>query len=114
MPIHVEDVSTLQTYLSGVVQKAGHHAENVRYVAVALVGAIVLFKDADREIKVFTREGEMANVMWVHIHGSQYVFSYEHKSQSIVLKRGNTQGEVVVHFTNATTIPDILHTFEGL
>jgi hypothetical protein len=31
-----------------------------------------------------------------------------------VLKRGTTQGQVVAHFTNATTIPQIEQIFEGL
>lgn len=114
MPLDVDDVTTLQNYLMGVVQRADDHGKNVRHVVLPLVGAIVLFKNPDRHIKVFTREGSTANVLWVHIGQSQYVFSYEHPSESIVLKRGTTQGDVLAHFTNATTIPEIVHVFEGL
>jgi hypothetical protein len=114
MPLQVDDVTALQNYLIGVVQRADHHGENVRHIVLALVGAIILFKNPDHQIKVFAREGSTGNVMWVHIGESQYVFSYEHASKSIALRRGTTQGEVVAHFTNATTIPEILHIFEGL
>ncbi len=114
MPLQVDDVTTLQNYLIGVVRRADHHGENVREVVLPLVGAIVLFKNPDHHIKVLTREGSTGNVLWVHIGESQYAFSYDHPSQSIVLKRGTTHGEVLAHFTNATTITEIHNVFEGL
>lgn len=114
MPVQVDDVATLQEYLAGVVQKAGHHAANVRLVVLPLIGAIVLFKNPDTKIEVMTREGEMTNVLWVRISGSRYAFSYEHDSKSIVMKRGTTQGDVLARFTNATTTQGILSVFEAL
>ena len=114
MPLEVDDVTTLQNYLVGVVRRADHHGENVRHVVLALVGAIVLFKNPDRNIKVFAREGSTGNVLWVYVAESKYAFSYDHPSRSIVLKQGSTQGEVLAHFTNATTIPEILDVFEHL
>ena len=61
-----------------------------------------------------TREGETTNVLWVHIGGSRYAFSYDHNSASIVLKRGTTHGAVLASFSNATTTPEILAAFEAL
>ena|ERR1035438_8017037 len=114
MPLQVDDVSTLQQYLADVVNRADHHADNVRYVVLPLIGAIVLFKSPDHEIKVLTQDGETKNVLWVHIRDSKYAFSYDHHSESIVMKRGSTQGPVLAHFTNATTVPEILNVFGAL
>jgi hypothetical protein len=114
MPLQVDDVATLQGYLAGVVRRADHHADNVRDVVLPLVGAIVLFKDAERSIEVMTREGSTTNVLWAYIGGSRFAFSYDHDSRSIVLKRGTTQGNVLARFTNSTSIPEILATFETL
>jgi hypothetical protein len=114
MPIPVDDITTLQNYLAGVVQRADHHGENVRHVVFPLIGALVLFKSPLRNIKVYAREGSTGNVLWTYIRDTQYAFSYEHQSDSIVLKVGTTQGQVLAHFTNATTIPEILRVFEAL
>ena len=114
MPLHVDDVATLQEYLAGVVKRADHHADNVRLVVLPLVGAIVLFKDPEHAIEVMTREGSTTNVLWVHLGEARYAFSYEHDSGSIAMKRGNTQGKVLARFTNSTTIPEILAVFEKL
>jgi hypothetical protein len=114
MPVQVDDITTLQNYLTGVIERAGHHGENVRHVVLPLVGAIVLHKDRDHSITVMAREGTTGNVLWVRIGNSRYAFSYDHKSQSIVLKDGTTHGQVLAHFTNATSIPEILEIFDGL
>ena len=114
MPLPVDDVSTLQQYLAGVVHRADHHADNVRYVVLPLIGTIILFKSPDYEIKVLAHDGETKNVLWVHIGTSKFAFSYDHHSKSIVMKRGSTQGAVLAHFTNATTVPEILNVFGTL
>jgi hypothetical protein len=114
MPLQVDDITELQNYLAGVLQRANHHGQNVRHVVLALVGAIVRFKNPNHSIKVYAREGATGNVLWVYIGDSQYAFSYEHQSDSIVLKRGTTQGDVIANFTNATTIPQIEQVFQGL
>lgn len=114
MPRQVDDVTTLQTYLAGVVRRADHRGENVRHVILPLIGAIVLFKNPDRHIRVYEREGSTGNVLWVYIGDTQYAFSYDHLSDSIVLKHVTTQGQVLAQFTNATTIPEIENIFEEL
>jgi hypothetical protein len=52
------------------------------------------------------------NVLRVHIGDSRYAFSYDHQAKSTVLRRGNTQGQVLANFTNAKTVPQILEIFE--
>jgi hypothetical protein len=114
MPVQLDDITQLQQYLAGVVSRADHHADNVRYVVLPLIGAIVLTKDPDQEIKVLAKEGETKNVLWVSIRGSRYAFSYDHKAGTIVMRRGSTQGEVLANFSNATATPDILAVFDSL
>lgn len=41
MAISIDSIETLQTYLSGVMGRAGHHAGQVEGVALALLGAVV-------------------------------------------------------------------------
>ena len=114
MPLQVDDVSTLQQYLAGVVNRADHHADNVRFVVLPLIGAIVLYKNPDHEIRVLTQDGETKNVLWVHIGDSRYAFSYDHDSSSIAMRRGSTQGPTMATFTNGTTVPEILQIFRAL
>ena len=114
MPLQVDDITELQNYLSGVLQRANHHGQNVRYVVLSLVGAIIQFMNPAHGIKVYAREGETGNVLWFYVGDSKYAFSYDHHTDSVVLKRGNTHGEVLANFTNDTTIPRIVQVFEGL
>jgi len=114
MPINVDDITTLQGYLAGVVNRADHHADNVSEVVFPLIGAIVFFKNPSHSIEVMTREGSTTNVLWVHIGQARYAFSYDHESTSIAMKRGTTQGAVLARFTNETTVPEILAIFRQL
>jgi hypothetical protein len=114
MPVQVDDLSALQQYLDGVVNRADHHADNVNEVVFPLIGAILYFKDPKSSIKVFARQGATGNVLWVSIGKSKYPFSYDHKSASIALKRGGTQGKVIARFTNATETAEIIEHFRKL
>jgi hypothetical protein len=114
MAEQLNDISALQTYLHGVVNRADHHADNIREVIYTLIGTVVHFKNPQRPIKVASRQGATANVLWVWIGESRYAFSYDHKSGSVVLKLGSTQGKVLARFTNATKTADIVQFFSGL
>jgi hypothetical protein len=72
------------------------------------------FKDPDTEIRVMTREGSMANVLWVQIGGSRYAFAYDHAAKTIVMKDGGTRGAVLASFDNRTTAREILSVFDPL
>ena len=45
MPRRITDVDVLQQYLSGVMDRAEHHAQQVKQVALAVAGGIVWKKD---------------------------------------------------------------------
>ena len=102
MPLQVNDVDTLKTYIEGVMHRAGHHAGNVDGVALALAGAIVWKKDAD-PIEVMEVAGSTKNVMWVRFASQRYAFSYNHDAKAIEVRRNSTQGPVVSSFSNTST-----------
>jgi hypothetical protein len=80
-----------------------------------LIGAIILHKDVDQNIKVHKASKSFAgNVLWVHIAGSRYSFSYDHAKKAIVMRAGSIQGKEIASFTNETSTRDILRVFEGL
>lgn len=70
MPLAVSDLETLETYLAGVMDRSQHHAESVRAIALALIGAVLWRKDAD-PIEVRTYDGRPANVLWFHVRGEK-------------------------------------------
>ncbi len=114
MALPVRDVSELQSYIEGVMDRATHHAGGVDQVALVLAGAIVWRKDDDKPLKVMTREGKTANVLWAHIAGTRYAFSYNHGAGRIEMREGSTQGQVLHSFSNATPIADVKRVFDGL
>lgn len=114
MALTVNDVEELQAYLCGVMERADHHAGAVKEVALALTGAIIWRKDDDGPIKVMAQNGETKNVLWVHVGGSRYAFSYNHATGQIELRQGTTQGPTLHSFSNATPLSEIFQIFEAL
>jgi hypothetical protein len=114
MPLTVNDVNVLQTYIEGVMGRAGHHAQRVQGVALALAGAIVWKKDAESAIKVMTRDGTTGNVLWAEIGGMRYAFSYNHIAGTIEMRAGSTHGAVLRSFSDATPVAQIEQVFRAL
>src|SRR4051812_15067650 len=111
MPVKIDDIKVLQTYLKGIVAHAGHHARNVQYVILPLAGAVVLYMDPDPSLDVRTFKGEMANQSWIVIGKDRFSFTYDHTTQTINMSR---RGEVVARFNNLTTNQEIMAVFEGI
>lgn len=110
----VTDVSELQSYIRGVIERAEHHAGNVDEVALELAGAILWRKDDDEPISVMTYRGETANVLWVRIGGTRYAFSYNHQAGAIEMRQDSTQGNALHRFTNAMTLAEVKRVFDAL
>lgn len=113
MPRQVTDVDVLRDYLRGVVGRADHHAQNINEVALAIAGAVIWRKD-DEAIKVMEREGEMKNVLWFRVNGTQYALSYNHETGAIELRQGTTHGNVLGSFTNAMSNNIVRQVFGNL
>jgi hypothetical protein len=114
MPLQVDDVTALQDYLLGVVERSSHHAAKVDEVIHPLLGAIIRFKDTDRVLEVRTLAGEAKNVIWVWIKDVRYALSYDHRTECIDLRERSTSGETVASFTNKSSTAEIIRVFEQL
>lgn len=114
MALTVTEVEELREYLCGVMDRADHHAENVKEIAPALAGAILWRKDDDEPIKVLAHGSETKNVLWVRIRGQRYVFSYNHDIGEIEMRQGSTQGPTLHQFSNATPLSSVMAIFKAL
>ena len=113
MPKPVTEIAVLQEYLRGVLDRATHHADNVSQIALAIAGAIIWRKDPE-PIKVLEQDGEMKNVLWAFIGGQRYAFTYDHKTQAILILQGTTHGAVLHSLTNATSLSQLYNIFANL
>jgi hypothetical protein len=115
MALTVTEVEELRAYVQGVMERADHHAGAVKHIVLALAGAILWRKEDDQPIKVMTgKAGQPTNVLWVHIGGSRYAFSYDHGAGTIEMREGSTQGPTLHSFTNKTPLSDVYNIFEKL
>ncbi|WP_082140005.1 hypothetical protein [Desulfovibrio sp. TomC] len=113
MPATVNEVNDLKMYLTGVMKRADHHANNVNEVVLTLIGALLWKKDQS-PITVMTRENQTTNVLWVYIQGKKYAFSYNHDTKSIEMRLNSTQGDVLKSFNNQDSATGIRAFFETL
>lgn len=113
MPIQVADLTTLETYLDGVMNRSEHHARTVGAIALALLGA-VLWKKDDAAIEVRTYDGQPANILWVQIAGQRYALAYNHREECIELRDRTQSGDVLHRFTNNTPVTEVWQVFENL
>lgn len=114
MALTVTEVEELRAYINGVMGRADHHAGEVKDIVLALVGAILWRKDGDEPIKVFVREGQTANALWVHIGTTRYAFSYNHNAGLIEMREGSTHGPTLHTFNNTTPLVTVREIFEKL
>lgn len=112
MAREITNVDLLQQYIHGVMERAGHHAQEVSDIILAIIGAVVWQKDED--IQVFQQNGEMKNVLWVNIRGNRYALSYNHEVGAIEVRRGSISGETLRAFSNETPISEVKDFFSNL
>jgi hypothetical protein len=110
----ITSIDELQDYLAGVSARADHHAQGVSAIILAIAGAIVLFKEPRREIRVMEREGETGNVLWVYINGKRYALSYRHDTQAVEVRQNNIQGIALASFDNNDSATRVVTFFAGL
>ncbi|MCV3769101.1 hypothetical protein [Rhizobium sp. TRM95796] len=113
MAITANDVEALQTYAEGVMGRADHHAGNVKGVALALLGAFIWRGDPDK-IRIRSRQGAPANMLWVNIRGKTYVFAYNHQTEEIEIRDRTQTGAVLRSFDDIDTVADIEALFRAL
>ena len=113
MPLTVADLETLESYLTGVLNRSEHHAETVGAIALALIGAVLWRKDAT-PIEVRTYDGKTANILWVQISGMRYALAYNHKKECIELRERTQNGRTIAQFDNDTPVTEVQRVFEQL
>jgi len=76
MPIHANDVETLHDFAVGVMARAGHHASQVRAIALAMLGGII-WRVEPGSIEIRFHEGNLANALrWISLTGYEYACTY--------------------------------------
>lgn len=114
MPAVLTDIDTLQEYISGVIRRAEHHANNVDEICLTVAGAVIAHKDRGTNLEVRQYGGRMANVLWAWINGTRYAITYNHEDESIDVKEATLQGRAVCSFTNANTADQVKRAFARL
>jgi hypothetical protein len=110
--IIIQNIDILREYLNGVLNRVDHHAHNVNEIALAIAGGII-WKTTDN-LKVFSREGEMKNVLWLQVDNRRLCFVYNHEEKSIQVKEGSTHGSIIESFDNSTPLHSVKSFFENL
>lgn len=112
MAITIQNIEILREYLTGVLDRANHHAQNVNEIALAIAGGIVW--KTTNNIKVLSRDGEMKNVLWLQVESRTLCFVYNHTNSNIEVREGTIQGNVIESFNNTTPLSSVKSFFESL
>lgn len=113
MAITANDVEALHDYVTGVMERADHHAGRVKGIALALLGGIIWRGEPD-SIRIRRFAGSPANMLWVNISGKTYVFAYNHKTEKIEIRDRTQTGAVLYSFDDTNTPADIEAAFSDL
>jgi hypothetical protein len=112
MATTIHNIEILREYLTGVLDLANHHAQNVNEIALAIAGGIIW--RTTKNIRVMSREGEMKNVLWLQVNNRTLCFVYNHQTASIDVKEDSQQGNIVRSFSNSTPNSEVKLFFENL
>lgn len=112
MPLQIQGIQELQNYLNGVIDRADHHAEGVREVALALMGAIIW--RADNNLRVRGYAGRPGNIIWFDINETTYVLAFNHSESTIELRERTQNGNTIQSFDNSTTNREVIEVFRNL
>jgi hypothetical protein len=113
MPITANDVEVLHQYAEGVMNRADHHAGQVKGIALALLGGII-WRGEPGTIEIKQYAGGMANVLWVTIGGRRYAFAYNHETGAIEIRDRTQSGPAVHSFSNSTPAAEVEAVFRAL
>ncbi|WP_114911437.1 hypothetical protein [Acidibrevibacterium fodinaquatile] len=113
MPITAKDVEALHTYAKGVMERADHHAGQVKGIALALLGGII-WRGEPNSIRTRPFLGRPANMLWVTIAGKTYAFAYNHETQKIEIRDRTQTGRVLYAVDDTNSVADIEAFFRKL
>jgi len=114
MPIHVNDIETLHDFAVGIMARAGHRTNQVRGIALAMLGGIIWRVDPG-SIEIRFQDSGRANVLrWVSITGYEYTCAYNQQTDQMEIRDRNAQGSVLHTLSNATPIVEVERIFSTL
>lgn len=112
MATTIESIETLRKYITGVLERANHHAPNVNEIALAIAGGMMW--KTTKNIKVMTRKGSMKNVLWLQVRDNTFCFVYNHNNGNIEVREKSIRGTVIQSFNNSTPLSIVKIFFEKL
>lgn len=113
MPITANDVEVLHQYAEGAMNRADHHAGQVKGIALALLGGII-WRGEPGSIEIKQYAGNPANLLWVTIGGKRYAFAYNHNTGQIEIRDRIHTGPALHNFSNSTPVTDVEAVFRSL
>ena len=113
MTITATDVNVLHQYAEGVMNRADHHAGQVKGIALALLGGII-WRGEPGSIEIKQYAGDLANVLWVNINGKRYALAYNHKTNKIEIRDRTQSGGMLHSFDNQTSVANVEAVFRQL
>jgi hypothetical protein len=100
----------LRKYAAELVEE-----NSICYVALALVGALLLYKDPDANMRITPPIlGTRGSVLYVSIGKWKYVIYYNGASSNILLRLGGLRGDIVASFSNRTPLGQLADVFQKL
>jgi hypothetical protein len=114
MPLQANDLETLQGFVQGAMARAQLGAQQVRGIALAVLGGII-WRVEPGTIKIQYHEGHLANaLLWSSISEHSYACTYNGDTGELEMRDGGARGPVLHTFTNATPITDVERFFSTL
>jgi len=113
MAITANDVDVLHQYAEGVMNRADHHAGQVKGIALALLGGII-WRGEPGSITIKQYAGSPANVLWVTISGKRYAFAYNHATGEIEIRNRTQSGAALHGFNDQTAVAQVESVFRIL
>ena len=102
----------ISAFLIEKIEKAGHHAQDVKYVVPALWGFIQTF-GKNPSVK-FEEDSPYGNLAWFTMNGIPYCLAYNHNTLMIELRNRSQKGKTIMNFNNNTTNEEIFSIFSVL
>jgi hypothetical protein len=106
LAITATDVDVLHQYVEGVMNRADHHAGQVKGIALALLGGII-WRGEPGSISIKQYAGSPANVLWVTISGKRYALAYNHGTRQIEIRDRTQSGTALHSFDDNTPVATV-------
>lgn len=119
LPIPVTEVDVLQDFLYEMIHnRADHHKPEIRHTALAVAGALVVFKDPGTPIEVKevqTAEGpRWGRQLWFSLGGVPCTLTYDRERVQILLRRRHSPKGELFRFQPGSPVSEAYEVFHTL